>query len=46
MQARTGDYALFFRKAAVEITFEGDRYLVVPQAAILALVREDEIEEF
>ena len=46
MQARTGDYALFFRKAAVEITFEGDRYLVVPQAAILALVREDEPDEF
>jgi chaperonin GroES len=45
MQARTGDYALFFRKAAVEITFEGDRYLVVPQAAILALVRDDELEE-
>jgi len=41
MQARVGDYALFFRKAAVEITFEGDRYLVVPQAAILALVRDD-----
>lgn len=41
MQARTGDYALFFRKAAVEITFEGDRYLVVPQAAILALVRDE-----
>lgn len=41
MQARTGDYVLFFRKAAVEITFEGDRYLVVPQAAILALVRDD-----
>jgi chaperonin GroES len=40
MQAQQGDYALFFRKAAVEITFEGDRYLVVPQAAILALVRE------
>lgn len=40
MQARTGDYALFFRKAAVEITFEAERYLVVPQAAILALVRD------
>ena len=40
MQARAGDYALFFRKAAVEITFENERYLVVPQAAILALVRE------
>jgi co-chaperonin GroES (HSP10) len=40
MQARVGDYALFFRRAAVEITFEGTRYLVVPQTAILALVRE------
>jgi co-chaperonin GroES (HSP10) len=42
MQARPGDYALFFRKAAVEITFEHTRYLVVPQTAILALVRGDE----
>jgi co-chaperonin GroES (HSP10) len=40
MQARTGDYALFFRKAAVEITFENETYLVVPQAASLALVRD------
>ncbi len=40
VQARVGDYAIFFRRAAVEITFEGERYLVVPQAAILALVRE------
>ena len=44
MQAKIGDYALFFRKAAVEITFEGDRFLVVPQAAILALVRDDEFD--
>lgn len=41
MQARIGDYALFFRKAAVEITFESKRYLVVPQAAILVLVRSE-----
>lgn len=40
MQARAGDHALFFRKAAVEISFEDERYLVVPQAAILALVRD------
>lgn len=49
MQARVGDYALFFRKAAVEITFENDQYLVVPQAAILALVRDtarEDIPEF
>lgn len=45
MQAERGDFALFFRKAAVEITFEGDTYLVVPQGAILALVREEEDED-
>ena len=46
LQARIGDYAIFFRRAAVEITFEGERYLVVPQAAILTLVREeDEVGE-
>lgn len=44
MQAKVGDYALFFRKAAVEITFEHERFLVVPQAAILALVRDDEFD--
>jgi len=33
---------LFFRKAGVEITFEGERYHVVPQAAILALVRDED----
>ena len=42
LQARIGDYAIFFRRAAVEITFEGERYLVVPQAAILTLVRESD----
>jgi hypothetical protein len=41
MQAKVGDHAIFFRKAAVEITFEGRRYLVVPQAAILVLLRDD-----
>ena len=44
LQARIGDYAIFFRRASVEITFEGERYLVVPQAAILTLVREEEEE--
>jgi len=45
LQAQVGDYALFFRKAAVEITFEDRRYLVVPQAAILTLVRDEGAEE-
>jgi co-chaperonin GroES (HSP10) len=45
MQARPGDYALFFRKAAVEITFAGESYIVVPQSAILALARDHEEPE-
>ena len=39
VQAEVGDYAIFFRRAAVEITFEDTKYLVVPQAAILVLLR-------
>ncbi|MEE9390991.1 MAG: co-chaperone GroES family protein, partial [Planctomycetota bacterium] len=42
MQVRIDDYAVFFRKAAIEITFQDIRYLVVPQSAILALVRDQE----
>ena len=45
MQASPGDYAIFFRRAAVEITFEAEKYLVGPQAAILVLVREPRPEE-
>jgi chaperonin GroES len=45
VQARIGDYAIFFRRAAIEITFEERKYLVVPQAAILTLVREDPPED-
>lgn len=40
MQAQVGDHAIFFRKAAVEITYEDRKYLVVPQAAILVLIRD------
>lgn len=39
MQARVGDYAIFLRKAAVEVKFEGRTYLIVPQGAILLLDR-------
>jgi len=45
VQAQVGDYAIFFRRASVEITFEDKKYLVVPQAAILALIRETPPED-
>ena len=40
LQAQEGDYALFLHKAAVEITFEKKSYLIVPNSAVLVLVRE------
>ena len=40
-QAKTGDYALFLKKASVEINVEEDKYLIVPQAAILVIIREE-----
>lgn len=41
LQAQEGDYALFLHKAAVEITFEKKNYLIVPNSAVLVLVRDD-----
>ena len=41
MQAQEGDYVLFLHKAAVEITFEKKQYLIVPNSAVLVLVRDD-----
>ena len=45
MQAEPGDYALFFRKAAIEIDFEGQKFLVVPYGAILVLVRNTKVPD-
>jgi co-chaperonin GroES (HSP10) len=39
MQAQVGDYAIFLRKASVEVKFEGQTYLIVPQGAILMIER-------
>ena len=40
MQAAVDDYAIFIRKASVEIKYEDKTYLVVPQSAILVLLRD------
>ena len=45
MLVEVGDYALFFRKAAFEITFEERRLLVVPHGAILVLVRGADVPD-
>jgi hypothetical protein len=40
MQSEEGDYALFLRKSAIEIKYENEPYLVVPQSGILLLLRD------
>lgn len=45
MQVEVGDYALFFRKAAIEITFDDTNYLVVPYGAILIVVRGTDVPD-
>ena len=41
LEAREGDFAIFLKKDAVEIEYEGEKYLIVPHSAILALVRTE-----
>ena len=42
MEAKPGDYALFLRKASVEIKYKHESYLIVPQGAILVLLRDEQ----
>lgn len=39
LQAKIGDYCVFLRDQAVEVDFEGKKYVVVSQSAILLLLR-------
>ncbi len=41
LQAKEGDLAIFLRKEAYEIEFEKEKFLIVPQSAILLLIRND-----
>jgi co-chaperonin GroES (HSP10) len=43
LQAREGDLAIFLVSGATEIQYEGEKYLIVPQAAILMLERDEEL---
>ena len=43
LQAREGDLAIFLLSGATEVMYENERYLIVPQSAILMLEREEDI---
>ncbi|HTQ66101.1 MAG TPA: co-chaperone GroES family protein [Puia sp.] len=41
LQAREGDIAIFLLSGATEVIYEGEKYFIVPQSAILMLEREE-----
>jgi co-chaperonin GroES (HSP10) len=43
LQAKEGDLAIFLMSAATEVMYEGDKYFIVPQSAVLMLEREEEL---
>lgn len=43
LQAREGDLAIFLVSGATEVMYEGDKYFIVPQGAILMLEREEDL---
>ncbi|GEO11727.1 co-chaperone GroES [Segetibacter aerophilus] len=43
LQVREGDLAIFLLNGATEVLYEGEKYYVVPQGAILMLERDDEL---
>ncbi len=46
LQAEEGDYAIFIKDQAIEIEYESKKYLIVPQSAILVLIRHIQNIEF
>lgn len=43
LQAKEGDLAIFLLNGATEVMYEGERYFIVPQSAILMLEREEDL---
>ena len=43
LQAKEGDIAIFLLSGATEVLYEGEKYFIVPQSAILMLEREESI---
>ncbi|MBL1213421.1 MAG: co-chaperone GroES [Ignavibacteriae bacterium] len=41
LQAKPGDFALYLKKDSVDIEFRKEKLVIVPQAAILLLHRDD-----
>ena len=45
LQVQEGDYAIYLREQAIEVEFEEKKYQIVPQSAVLMLVRSQLSED-
>jgi co-chaperonin GroES (HSP10) len=45
LQPKEGDQAVYLQSNAIEIEFNNEKYIVVPQSAILLLLRDDGLFE-
>lgn len=43
LQAQEGDVALYLQRNAIELQYEGEQYVIVPQASILMLERLEDL---
>ena len=43
LQAKEGDLAIFLLGGATEVIYEGEKYFIVPQSAILMLERDENL---
>lgn len=43
LQAREGDLAIFLLSGSTEVLYQGEKYFIVPQQAILMLEREEDL---
>ena len=44
LQAKAGDLAIYLQRDAIEIIYHQERYFIVPQSALLMLVREEDLD--
>ncbi|MDX5419493.1 MAG: co-chaperone GroES family protein [Hymenobacteraceae bacterium] len=43
LQIKEGDLAIYLQRDAIEINYTGEKYFIVPQSAVLMLVREEDL---
>ncbi|WP_025762462.1 co-chaperone GroES [Dyadobacter tibetensis] len=45
LQAKEGDLAIYLQRNAVELEYDGQKYVIVPQSSILLLERSEDLFE-